>query len=495
MWYNEFETEVNRLTIKRRLFISNILMIIIPILLSLTVALGVGLIILGATNFDDGRSLKDDNSYFKAIQDMDTFGEQWAKGGDPSQMTADVDAFNARHGTGSASLAVFCDMEQVYPLDSVGGGEVLNYALSKKGTLQFIMDNTGVYRKEAGEYTIVYVDNDFYRYDLGAFSNNRNSYINYGSLSFLFVVAIILLTNRFLTRFVFKSIIIPLDTLVYGVHQIRDGNLEYRIAYTGRDEFAGICADFNEMAQRLLDSVNARQKDEANRRELIAGISHDLRTPLTSIKAYVEGIEKGVASTPELNKRYIDTIKRRTEDLEHIVNQLFLFSKLDIGEFPMRLEPVDMGKELDRLIASVTEEYEKKGLFVTIAENERDVPVQIDRVQFRSAVINILENSVKYKDKESCDIQITCRASDQAVTIALSDNGPGVPREAQEKLFDVFYRTDPSRTNSSKGSGLGLAITAKIMERLGGSIRAENAVNGGLAIIMTFPKYTGGDQN
>lgn len=114
-----------------------------------------------------------------------------------------------------------------------------------------------------------------------------------------------------------RSITTPLDALVHGVRQIRDGNLEYRIEYDGKDEFAQVVDDFNEMAQRLQDMVNARQKDDENRRALIAGISHDLRTPLTSIKGYVEGLEKGVANSPQMRREYLDTIRQKTDDLEH----------------------------------------------------------------------------------------------------------------------------------------------------------------------------------
>ncbi|MBU3179453.1 HAMP domain-containing histidine kinase [Clostridium estertheticum] len=311
----------------------------------------------------------------------------------------------------------------------------------------------------------------------------------------LVISAIILLTNRFLTRFVFKSIILPLDTLIYGVRQIRDGNLDYHIEYTGKDEFEGICSDFNEVAQRLLDSVNARQKDEVNCKELIAGISHDLRTPLTSIKAYVEGIETGVASTPEIQKRYLNTIKNKTLDLEHIVSQLFLFSKLDIGEFPLYLKKVDIGKELSNIVINLTEEYERKGLIITLTQNVKDIYVQADVVQLRNAVVNVLENSVKYKNREQGKMRIICETDDNYVAIKLNDNGSGVSEEALEKLFDIFYRTDPSRTNPSNGSGLGLSITAKIIEKLGGSIRAENVQEGGLTIIMMLPKYTEGKRS
>jgi signal transduction histidine kinase len=309
---------------------------------------------------------------------------------------------------------------------------------------------------------------------------------------FCLFVVIILITNCFLIQFVFRRITNPLDKLVNGVHQIRDGQLDYRIEYSGNDEFTQICSDFNEMAQRLQDTVKAKQKDEANRKELIAGISHDLRTPLTSIKAYVEGIEKGVASTPLAQKRYLNIIKEKTENLEQLVNQLFLFSKLDIGEFPFYLEQMEISDVLGKIVTMVKEEYRRKELWIDFEGTTQNTKVFIDRVQIQNAIINVLENSVKYCNEKPVKIKIMTWEEQDRVMISLTDNGPGVPPETLEHLFDVFYRGDPSRSNSDKGSGLGLAITAKILERQNGSIQAKNAEEGGLSIIMTFTKNLGG---
>lgn len=125
----------------------------------------------------------------------------------------------------------------------------------------------------------------------------------------------VLFTNRFLIKFVFRRIEEPLTTLATGVHELRDGNLDYRINYYHEDEFLPICEDFNEMAIRLKESVAKIQQQEKNRKELVAGISHDLRSPLTSIQAYVEGLLDGIATTPETQNAYLMTIKTKTLDL------------------------------------------------------------------------------------------------------------------------------------------------------------------------------------
>jgi signal transduction histidine kinase len=246
-----------------------------------------------------------------------------------------------------------------------------------------------------------------------------------GATLLAFMIVIVVLVNRLLTRFVTKPITASIDTLVSGVHELRDGNLDYRIAYSRDDEFLPVCADFNEMADRVSGMVAARQRDEASRRELIAGISHDLRTPLTSIKAYLEGLDKGVAATAEDRRHYLDTIRAKADDLEHIISQLFLFTKLDLGEFPLRLERVDVGQALRQFVASVESEYAAKGLRVSLAAPPDALWADLDIAQFRSVLHNVLTNSAAHSkgDIPTSLIQLSGDAS--SITLSLSDNaGP-----------------------------------------------------------------------
>jgi signal transduction histidine kinase len=303
------------------------------------------------------------------------------------------------------------------------------------------------------------------------------------------LVIAVYFTNRELTRRLWGNIITPMDILINGVHEIRDGNLTYRIHYENKDEFAAVCADFNEMADRLSDMVNARQRDEANRRELIAGISHDLCTPLTAINTYVEGIELGMASTPEKLSHYLATIKSKASDMNHIINQLFLFSKLEVGEFPMQMDEVDMGQWLSDYINTVSNEYEQKGLHIDLVENVRAVTVCVDNVQLRNVLSNVLENAVKHGGKEDAIVCVSCKSNNGSVTITLTDNGHGVPEDNLKNLFEIFYKGDKARTNTSQNSGLGLAISAKII--LGGTIHAANSPEGGLSILITLPTSGG----
>ncbi|QQO09870.1 sensor histidine kinase [Breznakiella homolactica] len=479
------------MTIKRRLFFSNILMILIPIILSVLIAGTTVHILNGIFGFNDANKAEDSRVFYSSISYMRDHLKTWAEHGNTEQIAADMDRFSRRIRGTSVALSVYRGSELLYAVGDFREDPLIDTVLSQRESHYFAQDTTELYADFSGEYSAVLMHTDSLYRDAGNYLESQQYIRNVFFFMFLLSVVIILITNLLLTRMVFKSIMVPLETLTYGVHQIRDGNLDYRIKYGGSDEFSPACSDFNEMAGQLLDMVNARQKDDENRRELIAGISHDLRTPLTSIKAYVEGLLTGVASNSDTRDRYLHTIQQKTGEMEHLVSQLFLFSKLDIGAFPFRMEKINIGNELAEYVSAVSGEYRRKGLEITITQNIQDTEINADRIQLRNVFTNIMENSLKYGSQEKGAVTVSCRMEGPEVILTFTDNGPGVPEDALDKLFAIFYRGDKSRTNPGQGSGLGLAISAKIIERLGGLARAENGPEGGLSVIVTFPAAAG----
>ena len=302
-----------------------------------------------------------------------------------------------------------------------------------------------------------------------------------------FLCVIMFLTNKLLTKFVFSKIVQPLELLSSGVQHISKGDLDYRIDYLVQDEFKPVCEAFNDMGAQLKSSAEEIKKNEQNRKELFASISHDLRSPLTSIKAFVEGLLDGIANTPESQQEYLQIIKQKTEDINNMVSQLFLYSKMDMGNYPTNPEKIDIGKEIRDFVSASEEEFKVKGLLIKTSDLPAESYIYADPIQLRSIFANILDNSARYKPKDTIDATIYCMTADEAVNIVIEDNGVGVSDEAIPKLFDAFYRADSSRTKPSQGSGLGLAIALKALERMGGSIRAENVNNGGLRVIMRIP--------
>jgi len=452
-------------------------MIIIPIILTAITFSCLVLVVIGVTGMDV-RNIRNSDYFYNLMQET----EELVNIDNLQDLMEEVDKLNSAYNNNGIDIAIYENDILIYP-ESNDVIDITKVLLSGDVEYLLIDDNYAVYNRYVGDYTLLLTSTNYSLYP----KSSLNQYFYMGIFFFLFVVVIILIINRILTQSVTKKITTPIEILVSGVHELRDGNLNFRIQYDNNDEFKQVCHDFNEMAQHLSDMVIAKQKDEENRKELIAGISHDLRTPLTSIKAYLEGIEKGVATTPQIQKRYFETIKGKTEDLEHIIDQLFMFSKLDIGEFPLRLEEVEIGKVLSDFCEQVTNEYKERGLFLSFRNSDVQLFSNIDIGQFRSVLSNILENSVKYKINDDVKSEVEYYQSDSNIEITITDNGTGVPEENIDKLFDVFYRGDISRKDPSSGSGLGLAISRKIIERIGGTISAKNAESGGLTIMITLP--------
>ena len=478
------------MTIKRRLFISNILMLIIPAALAV-IALMASLIfffILAFPHAEYRLSLHEELMEMRGhvlelatdwLSDSNVAHKNEAESSlsrivERNQLTIQIkEGQKLLLQFGSGTVPSQAQLEQALAtLD--GKGSVSDGSFELYG--QFVQAN-------GTDYQIV-----IYNPVVSLSSLNLKAWaVGIFFLMAVLLLLIIFLTNRFLTRFVFRRISEPLKTLSEGVHQIRDGNLSHRIAYSEKDEFLPICEDFNEMAERLRTSVEQLQKEEESRKELLAGISHDIRSPLTSIRAYVEGLLDGVAVTPEKQRAYLCVIQKKTVDIDEMVRKLFLFSKMELGEFPYSAERMDVVNEIRDFVLASAEEYWRRGLQIRIEMPPSPLIIQADPTYFRSILSNLLDNSAKYKEKIVGTAVITAEVAGIYCRLQVDDDGPGVPAEALSRLFDVFYRSDPSRKNPHQGSGLGLAIVAKTLERMGGSICAENLPEGGLRITMKIP--------
>lgn len=486
------------MTIKRRLFISNILMIVIPIVLALMLSALLALLLWKEFDFKFGGN----QDYYDARDSVMQAAEQFVSHPEASQserVDFVIDRVKKLLENNDMALRAYAtfdgkaiDDKPEYSLGSETFVDAsLNEALNALG-------GTGIVGKNGRELYVSQIpgeDGTGYRIEVystrtpedaqDAQSSHRGGWIPIALL--LGMITVVFLTSRFLTRFVFQKIRQPLEILADGVNQIRDGNLDYRIRYARKDEFRPVCEAFNEMAGRLKESVWAVQKQEMNRKELLAGISHDLRSPLTSIKAYSEGLLDGVATTEDARHRYVKMIKSKAEDIDHMVSRLFLFSKMDLGDYPNYPEDLDLREELGSFFRAVAEEYAQQGLVVKIGRLEQDVALHADPVQFRRVLANIVENSLKYKERPEVTVSVeTVRRGDTA-RIEVEDDGPGVTDEALPKLFDVFYRSDASRSSPNRGSGLGLAISEKAVAFMDGKIWAEHGRGGGLRIVIELP--------
>ena len=303
------------------------------------------------------------------------------------------------------------------------------------------------------------------------------------------MILIIVGTGALLTRKLAKSILQPVGLLRCATARVGDGDLATPMPPASLDELGDVCRAFDGMRERLQASEAERASYEQNRRELIAGISHDLRTPLTSIEGYLSGLRDGVANTPEKQAHYVDTALETAKGMDRLVDDLFLLSKLDAGGLAFRLEPVNLAAYFADFCAERRDALTRQGVALTFEADGKPARAALDRAQFARVVQNLVSNSVKYRKPAGGTLAISLRRTDDTLCLSFADTGRGVAAADTDKIFDSFYRTDPARANVKQGSGLGLAITKQLVLGMGGRIGATGATDAGLTVWMEFPAY------
>jgi histidine kinase len=309
-----------------------------------------------------------------------------------------------------------------------------------------------------------------------------------GSL-FLAILLILVVTNGLLTYLVSRSILKPIEALKNAAVQIKAGNLNFEVKTDSNDEIGQLCRTFEEMRCKLKESIELQIQYEENRKELISNISHDLKTPITAIKGYTEGIMDGIPDSPEKMEKYIQTIHSKAIDVDKLIDELFLFSKLDLKREPFNFEKVEITSYLQHSTEELLLDLNKKGIQLNfeICVNQ-SLTVIADREKLKRVINNIIDNSVKYMDKTQGEISIILENGIDNITVGIKDNGQGISQAALSLIFDRFYRADLSRNTAIQGSGLGLSIAQRIIEEHGGRIWAESEEGVGTSVFFTLKK-------
>ncbi|WP_446897180.1 sensor histidine kinase [Clostridium sp. LBM24168] len=288
-----------------------------------------------------------------------------------------------------------------------------------------------------------------------------------------------------------KKILDPVSDLKKAMEEISRGDLDFEIAESGDMEIKELCADFEKMRIQLKDSVRMRVKYDENRKMLVSSISHDLKTPITSIEGYVQGILDGVANTPEKLKHYLNTIHIKAKQVDSMIDDLLLYSKLDLNQIPFTYEKTDIVEYFECCVEENKPELEKSNISISLENNLKGSPfLMIDRVRFMRVILNIIDNARKYMGKKSGTIKIILRETKTSVIIEIKDNGSGISKDDLNKVFSRFYRADSARSNA-RGSGLGLAIAKQIVEGHSGNIWATSRAEEGTSIIISLGKHRG----
>ena len=312
-----------------------------------------------------------------------------------------------------------------------------------------------------------------------------------------FVIAelfIMTLTAFMMVTWVYGGVVIQLKKLIKAANNIKEGNLDYSVASTGTDEMSELCNSFEDMRIRLQNNAKDRLEDEAEQRALISNIAHDLKTPITAIKGYAEGMLDGVADTPEKQEKYIRTIYNKANEMNTLINELTLYSNIDTNKIPYNFQKLNLSAYFSDCIEELGMDLENQHIRLDYSNFvDPDVLIIADPEQLGRIIHNIVSNSVKYMRADVASrIGIVVKDVGDFVQIEISDNGKGIATHDLPYVFDRFYRADTSRNSAAGGSGIGLSIVKKIIEDHGGKIWVTSKENEGTTMYFVIRKFIGG---
>ena len=304
------------------------------------------------------------------------------------------------------------------------------------------------------------------------------------------IMVTLIITSLFLTQWISKSVFDPINQLNIAMQNIAEGNLEYMLPDKENGEIGELYRNYEDMRLRLKESTDEKIFAEKQNKELVSNISHDLKTPITAIKGYVEGIMDGVADTPEKMDKYIRTIYNKTNDMDRLINELTVYSGIDSNRIPYHFHRINVSEYFGDCIEEVGLDLESRNIELDYSNLvPPDTMIIADPEQLKRVINNIIGNSVKYMDKPKGIIDIRILDEIDSIRVELEDNGKGIAAKDLPKIFERFYRTDASRNSAQGGSGIGLSIVKKIIEDHGGYIWATSKEGEGTCMHFVIRKY------
>lgn len=307
---------------------------------------------------------------------------------------------------------------------------------------------------------------------------------------FIAIVLILLFTSMMLTNWIHKGVFTPITELNVAMKKIKDGNFDYTLETDGEGEIGDLYRNYEDMRLRLKESAKEKEENERKNRELISNISHDLKTPITAIKGYVEGIKDGVADTPEKMDKYIRTIYNKANDMDKLINELTAYSSIETNRIQYNFQRINVADYFGDCVEEVGLDLEARNIKLNYTNMADPSTVVIaDAEQMKKVINNVISNSVKYMDKPNGRIDIRILDLDDSIQIEIEDNGKGIQQKDLTRIFERFYRTDASRNSAQGGSGIGLSIVKKIIEDHGGYVWATAKEGEGTCIHFVLRKY------
>ena len=307
-------------------------------------------------------------------------------------------------------------------------------------------------------------------------------------LAFIIIV-ILVVTSLILNLWIYSSIIKPVNKLKLATDNIKEGNFDFEMPKVPNNEIGDVCKDFEEMRLILKKSSEDKIQSDKEEKELIRNISHDLKTPLTAIKGYVEGLRDG--DTPEKQAKYVKTIANKVNDMDKLIDELTIYSRLDANRILYTFIKLNISDYFDDCCDEIGTELDAAGIELNYRNHITEPAIIVaDPEQLKRVINNIISNSVKYMaEGRKGKIDIDLYDEGDYIHIVMADNGKGIAGKDISRIFERFYRTDESRNSKQGGSGIGLAIVKKIVEDHKGKIWAESVEGEGTTMHLNFLKY------
>ncbi|WP_297520331.1 HAMP domain-containing sensor histidine kinase [uncultured Clostridium sp.] len=312
-----------------------------------------------------------------------------------------------------------------------------------------------------------------------------------GFASIAFFIAGIVLTIEIINIVMYdkfnRKILKPVKALKDAVLKVSDGDYSVRVENNIRNEIGTLIDEFNAMAEKLEKSEILKLEYENNRKDLIANISHDLKTPITSISGYVDLIHEGEVTDKEKLNKYLDVVKTNCDYMNNLIDDLFLFSKLDMQRVVFDFNPINISYYLDDIMEEFSFIFEEDNqIFSYKNALQKTEIVSLDPKTIYRTIRNIIGNARKYGGKD-LKVDVTISTDSDYVSISIKDNGPGIEKEHLENIFERFYRIDKERTKNLMSTGLGLAIAKEIVIAHNGTIEAFSEISKGSEFIIKLP--------
>jgi signal transduction histidine kinase len=285
-----------------------------------------------------------------------------------------------------------------------------------------------------------------------------------------------------------KRIFTPIEKLKLGVDEISKGNYNVKVECDVPNDLGLLIYSFNEMAQKLYESERIQNEYEENRKTLVANISHDLKTPITAIQGYIEALLDENIKIQGNKDKYLKTIHHNTVYINKLIDDLFLFSKLDMQKLDFAFESVEIGTFMDDFMEEYKFDLEEKNIqFQYISDLKQEYRVNLDGKRFHQAFNNIISNAVQHGPENDLSIRIKMYLQKDYICLAIEDNGYGIAEDKLPHIFERFYRIDIERKKEYMCTGLGLAIARELIEAHCGEITVSSKEKQGTCFTIKLP--------